>query len=418
MKFYGQFWLLMAIFISTMSTVMADSITADANHTDVIVVNPNLQYKEVLENTFARSPQQAKLLSQQSVLDARNQVASAMLPSTPSLTIGHQNDTVGSGRGEREWQAEVELPVWRLNQRQNRIKVANAYQSNLINSQESLKLQVAGTLRDVLWDIAFNDNNVALASNKLEVSQRLQADVEKRFKAGELAKTDAIFAQQETLRAEKEKLRADAELMHARHRYYVLTGLREIPANIEEKQSNLEDYSQSPIWLEAQSKLGLAETERQLATIESRDNFQVLINARRIQGGFDTTFNESVGLKIRIPFGGDARAATIKSASELNLGNALSEQETLRLSLETAMHEAEHNLSVSQAELGIANKQFDMAKESVRLAKKAFQLGETDLVSLLRVQAQTNEIERAFTSRQIQLQWDIARYNQAVGVLP
>lgn len=418
MKFYGQCWLLIAIFVSTMSTVKADSITVEANHMDVIVVNQNLQYKEVLEKTFARSPQQAKLLSQQSVLDARNQVASAILPSTPSLTIGHQNDTLGSGRGEREWQAEVELPIWRPNQRQNRLKVADAFKSSLISSQESLKLQLAGTLRDTLWDIAFNDNNVALASSKLEVSQRLQADVEKRFKAGELAKTDAIFAQQETLRAEKEKLRADAELMHARHRYYVLTGLREMPANIQEKQSSLKDYSQSPIWLEAQSKLGLAETERQLANIESRDNFQVLINTRRIQGGFDTTFNDSVGLKIRIPFGGDARAATIKSASELNLGNALSEQETLRLALETAMHEAEHNLSVSQAELGIAGKQYDMAKESVRLAKKAFQLGETDLVSLLRVQSQTNEIERAFTSRQIQLQWDIARYNQAVGVLP
>ncbi|MES2501629.1 MAG: TolC family protein [Pseudomonadota bacterium] len=418
MSIYSQSWLLIAIFISTMTTVLADSVTPASHHVDEMVVSPNLQLKDVLEKTFARSPQQAKLLSQQSVLDARNQVASAMLPSTPSLTIGHQNDTVGSGRGEREWQAEVELPVWRPNQRQNRLKVADAFKSSLITSQESLKLQVAGTLRDALWDIAFNDNNVALASNKLEVSQRLQADVEKRFKAGELAKTDAIFAQQETLRAEKEKLRADAELMHARHRYFVLTGLREMPANIQEKQSSLEDYSQSPIWLEAQSKLGLAETERQLANIESRDNFQVLISTRRIQGGFDTTFNDSVGLKIRIPFGGDARAATIKSASELNLGNALSEQETLRLSLETAMHEAEHNLSVSQAELGIASKQFDMAKESVRLAKKAFQLGETDLVSLLRVQAQTNEIERAFTSRQIQLQWDIARYNQAVGVLP
>ncbi len=418
MSIYSQSWLLIAIFISTMTTVLADSVTPASHHVDEMVVSPNLQLKDVLEKTFARSPQQAKLLSQQSVLDARNQVASAMLPSAPSLTIGHQNDTVGSGRGEREWQAEVELPVWRPNQRQNRLKVADAFKSSLITSQESLKLQVAGTLRDALWDIAFNDNNVALASNKLEVSQRLQADVEKRFKAGELAKTDAIFAQQETLRAEKEKLRADAELMHARHRYFVLTGLREMPANIQEKQSSLEDYSQSPIWLEAQSKLGLAETERQLANIESRDNFQVLISTRRIQGGFDTTFNDSVGLKIRIPFGGDARAATIKSASELNLGNALSEQETLRLSLETAMHEAEHNLSVSQAELGIASKQFDMAKESVRLAKKAFQLGETDLVSLLRVQAQTNEIERAFTSRQIQLQWDIARYNQAVGVLP
>lgn len=417
MNIYSQCWLLMAILLSTVTTVLADP-AAPLHHIDVMVLNPNLQLKEVLEKTFARSPQQAKLLSQQSVLDARNLVANAMLPSTPSLTIGHQNDTVGSGRGEREWQAEVELPVWRPNQRQNRLKVADAFKSSLITSQESLKLQVAGVLRDALWDIAFNDNNVALASNKLEVSQRLQADVEKRFKAGELAKTDAIFAQQETLRAEKEKLRAEAELMHARHRYFVLTGLREIPANIQEKQSSLEDYSQSPIWLEAQSKLGLAETERQLANIESRDNFQVLINTRRIQGGFDTTFNDSVGLKIRIPFGGDARAATIKSASELNLGNALSEQESLRLSLETAMHEAEHNLSVSQAELGIASQQFEMAKESVRLAQKAFQLGESDLVSLLRVQAQANEIERAFTSRQIQLQWDIARYNQAVGVLP
>lgn len=418
MSIYSQCWLLIAIFVSTVTTVVADSATTETNHVDVMVVNPNLPFKAVLEKAFVRSPQQAKLLSQQSVLDARNQVASAMLPSTPSFTIGHQNDTVGSGRGEREWQAEVELPVWRPNQRQNRLRVADAFKSNLISSQESLKLQVAGTLRDALWDIAFNDNNVALASNKLDVSQRLQADVEKRFKAGELAKTDALLAQQETLRAEKEKLRADAELMHARHRYFVLTGLREIPANIEEKQSSLEDYSQSPIWLEAQSKLGLAESERQLATIESRDNFQVLINTRRIQGGFDTTFNDSVGLKIRIPFGGDSRAALIKSASEINLGNALSEQESLRLSLDAAMHEAEHNLSVSQAELSIANKQFDMANESVRLATKAFQLGESDLVSLLRVQAQANEIERAFTSRQIQLQWDIARYNQAVGVLP
>jgi outer membrane protein, heavy metal efflux system len=39
-------------------------------------------------------------------------------------------------------------------------------------------------------------------------------------------------------------------------------------------------------------------------------------------------------------------------------------------------------------------------------------------VNLLRVQAQSFESERAYSSRQIQLKWDIARYNQAVGVLP
>jgi cobalt-zinc-cadmium efflux system outer membrane protein len=45
-------------------------------------------------------------------------------------------------------------------------------------------------------------------------------------------------------------------------------------------------------------------------------------------------------------------------------------------------------------------------------------LGESDLVSLLRVQAMAREAEQTLRSRQTQLQWDIARYNQAVGVLP
>jgi outer membrane protein TolC len=63
-------------------------------------------------------------------------------------------------------------------------------------------------------------------------------------------------------------------------------------------------------------------------------------------------------------------------------------------------------------------RQFEIAKEGAKLAQKAFQLGEIDLVSLIRVQAQTYEAERAFTTRKIQVQWDIARFNQAVGVLP
>jgi outer membrane protein TolC len=279
-------------------------------------------------------------------------------------------------------------------------------------------LQVAGQLREALWDIAMNDDLLALAVNQLKLTNQLQIDVEKRHQAGEMAKTDVMLAQQETLRAEKEKLRAEAEVMHARHRYYLLTGLRELPVSFEEKQSLLENYDQSPIWLEAQSKVGLAESERELAQVESRENLQVSLNMRSIKGGFDNLPNESVGVRLRIPFGGEARAAPLKAAAEVGFGNALSEQEALKLALEAAMHEAEHNLSVSRAELKLASRQYDIAKESARLAQKSFQFGESDLVSLLRVQAQAFEAERAFATRNIQVQWDIARYNQTVGVLP
>ncbi|NOU40728.1 MAG: TolC family protein [Methylotenera sp.] len=418
MRYISQIFLLIALLQSTANIALAEPVQHEVDHFDVLTVNPNLQLNEVLEKTFLRHPLQATLRSRDSVVSAKKLVANAMLPTAPAVSLLHQNDVLGSGRGEREWQAEMELPIWLPNQRNNRLKVADASQSGVIASRESLKLHVAGQLREALWDVAANDNNLALALNQLEVANKLQRDVEKRHQAGEMAKTDVMLAQQETLRAEKDKLRAEAEVMHARHRYYLLTGIRELPVSYTEKQSELEDYSQSSIWLEAQSKVGLAETERSLAQVESHENMQVLFNMRSTKGAFDSTANDSVGLKLRIPFGGETRAAPIKAAAELGVGNALSERETLKYALEAAMHEAEHNLSVSREELAIANKQFDIAKESVRLAQKAFQLGEADLVSLLRVQAQTFEAERAFTTRQIQVQWDIARYNQTVGVLP
>lgn len=409
---------LIFLLLSPMLATSEELAQPDSNHLDELKVNSSLQLRDVLEKTLVRNPMQYTLQSRESVLNAKKIIANSILPAAPAISLGHQNDVLGSGRGEREWQADLEVPVWLPNQRNNRLKVADATQSSVSANRESLKLQIAGLLREAVWDIALNNNNVALTSNKLAVASKLQQDVEKRYQAGETAKTDAMLAQQETLRAEKEQLRAEAELMHARHRYYLLTGLREIPANFEETQSALEDYSQSSIWTEAQSKVGLAETERDLAQVESHENLQVLFNMRSTKGAFDNTSNESVGVKVRIPFGGDSRAAPIKAAAELGVGHALTERETLRNALEAMMHEAEHNLNVSRAELALASKQNEIAKESVILAEKSFQLGESDLVSLMRVQALTYEAERAFTTRKIQVQWDVARYNQAVGVLP
>ena len=411
-------WLQLVMVCLSTATWVVPTLAADSDHVDALLVNPNLQLHDVLEKTIARNPMQASLQSREGMVTAKALIAHAILPSTPAMIVAHQNDALASGRNEREWLAEVELPVWLPNQRSNRLKVADAFQTNVAAGRESIRLQVAGMLREALWDIAFNDNNLALTSSKLELARSLQLDVEKRYRAGEMAKTDFMLAQQETLRAEREQLRADAEVMHARHRYFILTGLHELPGSFVETQSNFEDYSHSSIWIEAESKLGLAETERNLAQIESHENLQVLLNMRRERGAFDNFYNDSVGLRLRIPFGGDTRAAPIKAAAEMGVGYALTEREKLRTALEAMMHEAEHNLSVSRVELTIATKQYDIAKESAKLAQKAFSLGETDLVSLLRVQAQTYDTERAFTTRQIQLQWDIARYNQVVGVLP
>ncbi len=408
---------LIVLALVTSPSAFADTLSLD-NHVDDLTINSTLTLQDVLDKTFTRNPNQAVLNARTATVNAKNIQASATLPQAPAVVVGHQNDSFASNRGEREWQADLELPVWLPNQRNKRYKVADATLVNANASRDSLKLTVAGMLREALWEVAYNDNNILLATNQLTIAQRLLQDIQKRFQAGELAKSDVLLAQQAALNAEKEKLRANAELMHARYRYLLLTGLHEIPAVYDEQQSSITDYAQSPIWLEAVSKVNLAESELGLAEVESRENPQILLNMRRIQGGFDFTHNDSMGIKIRIPFGSDVRTAPIKAMAASEVGNAMSNRETIRMRLEQSMHEAEHNLTVSRAELNLANQHHEIAKQSLYLTQKAFSLGETDLVNLLRVQAQFFESERAYSSRQIQLKWDIARYNQAVGVLP
>lgn len=380
---------------------------------------PNLSLADAVQKAFERNPQQQVLTAGKTVAEAKSAHAASALPGAPAVSVRHQNDMIGSGRNQREWEAALEFPVWLPGQRAARETVARDAGSSLEASRSSLLLSLAGQVRETVWDVAMNANAVELAEQRYITAQALQRDVEKRWQAGELAKTDFMLAQNETLQAQTVLLRAQAELKHAEHRYWMLTGLKELPAHPEEKPSNLIDIAENhPLLAETSAKVELAQGERDLVRVEKRENPQVVINARHERGAFDNAFNSSVGLAIRIPLDAEVRSAPLLANAEMGVAEAMRERDRQMLALQAERHEAEHNLEVTRAELSVVEEQQRLAQESLRLAKKAFDLGETDLVNLLRVQATAQEAERVMRSRQTQLQWDIARYNQAVGVLP
>lgn len=341
-----------------------------------------------------------------------------MLPDAPAVSIYHQNDTIGSRRNERDFMAEFEFPLWLDGQRTAREKVANLTAELLDADMESLRLLAAGQLRDALWDVVMNRNEVALYTQKLVHASQLEADVKMKYEAGELAKTDWMLAQQETLSAEKSLVRAQAELMHANFRYRQLTGIQETPEHFIEQKSVRSNFLQSPIWRAAESRLKKAQGDRDLTHIERRENPQVILNVRDSQGAFDMQYNQSVGVRVKIPLNSAVRSASLLAASEQLIGDVMADRESLLRQLETQLHEAEHNLEVSEMEIKIAKHQAEIAKENARLARIAYASGELDLTNLLRIQAQSFEADRSYTNREIEMQWNIARYNQAVGELP
>lgn len=379
----------------------------------------SLTLSGVLQIAFERNPQQPMLAAGQVGVEARDKHASAALPAAPAISLNHQNDIIGSGRNLREWGAAVEIPVWLPGQKAARAAVAREAREGLDAGRQGMLLETAGRLRDTFWDVAMNNNAVELARLRLESAQALEKDVARRQQAGELAKTDVMLARNETLQAQSALLRAEAELRHAEHRYWMLTGLQRMPSNADEAQAQeAQADDHHPLLAASARRIALAQEERNLTRVERRENPQLMLNARHERGAFDSAYDSSVGVAVRIPLDAEVRSAPLLARAEMELAQAMTDHEQRRLELLTAMHEAEHNLEVTRGELTVVEEQNTLAQDNLRLARKAFSLGETDLVHLMRIQALAFEAERALRNRQIQLKWDIARFNQAAGVLP
>jgi len=404
-----------------LATCVALTLSYTSNAEELIQLQRNhqLTLTEVVRLSILRSPKQAEIQAGKGLVNAKNIQANSFLPSAPAVSAGLQNDAVGSNRNLSQWEVGLDLPIWLPGQKTARTTLAQGAQTELDKTSANLSLDIAGQVRDAVWSLGMAINEAELQDARHKAAQDLLADVEKRWKAGELAKTDVMLAQNGTLLAKAALIKANAEVKHAEHRYWILTGLKELPNTFEEPLNSKEMIDDSHPWLaESAAKIEIANHHRSLSAIEQRENPQVMLNVRHERGAFDSLYNDSVGVAIRVPLDAKVRSAPMMANAEMAIAQAISEHEQRQRLLESAFHEAQHNLEVIREEIEILQAQHKLSQESLQLAKKSFALGESDLIDLLRIQATAYESERALKSRQTQMQWHIARYNQAIGVLP
>lgn len=399
-------------------TMQSFAMQTSESHVDVLSINQALNLTEVLNKAVQRAPQQAMLASQQYDVQAKKALTRSYLAESPTISVMHQNDTIGSGRNERGWMVQLALPIWFPQEKLNVNQVATLSAGHLVANTASLQFLVAGSLREAVWDVVLNRKLVVMFEQQLETAMQLEAAVDKKYQAGELAKTDLMLVQQETIQAQKRLLDANAELMHAHFRYSQLTGLQEFPALIEEQQSSITNFEQSPQWQAALAKVKLAEGQRNLSRVQRRSHPQLMLNARSSQGAFDTSYNQSVGVQLQFPLDTAVSRAPRIAKAEQVLGEAISAQAQLKMVLEAVLHEAEHNLLVSRKALDLVQAEAELAKRSADLALKAYQLGEVGLIRLLQTQHNALAAEKSHVMAQVEVKRNIARYNQAVGVLP
>jgi outer membrane protein TolC len=401
----------------------APKATAHQNlHSLRLPVSPSLSLHDTVEKAYARSPTIQVLSARVAEADALRRQSESFWASDPSISAHLFTDQGWSGEGFREWETGLELPLWWPGQKVARRKVAEQAGSAATASGDALWLTVAGLVREALWDVAITENRMVIAMREWETARRLEQDVDKRVRLGDLARTDLILTQQETLARESAHVRAAAEHQFTLRRYRILTGLDAIPGDFKETLSGQPQEvaiaAQHPLLAQTQAEVERAMAERDKSRGEKRGNPTLTLGTHHDRGDRKEDYNNSFNVALTVPLGLSSQAAPKLAAAELALAEAQSQRDQTQRQLEIALREAERDLTATREELVAVEQQNRLAQENLALTRKAFALGEIDLFTMLRVQTQAFTAERTLEQKRFELGLNIARVNQALGVIP
>ena len=374
---------------------------------------------EAVQSAYQRHPDRPLAAASRGEAEALARQADSPWRGNPALALNHQNDAMGSGHGLREWEVGVELPLLLPDQRSARRAVAGALDAQATALARTTRWRVAGEVRQRTWDVALARNRVEHRRREADTARRLLGDIQRAFRAGELARTDLVMAREELLKREARLVDAESSLRRARSRYRSLTGLDGVPPEPFEAMAERPGWKSShPRLVLAARRLRKARSERGQAVAERGGPPVVTVGGRRERGAAGEAYTNSVGVGLRLPLALQSQSAPAIAASERRITEAQSRRDRARRAQTLAVEEAREATAAARDARKTAFRRAELSAERLHLTRRAFELGETDLFDLLRARDEAFTAARLRDRRRLELGRAIARYNQALGVIP
>ena len=374
--------------------------------------------RDAVEKAWERQPTAQAQSFRTAELAARVKAANAWMPAPPSIGLSERSDRLNRKAGSREVEAELSVPLWLPGQRQRESAVAAADQNLQRDALDSAKWKLAGEVRDAYWQVRSTEAERRAAVRRLDDAVALAADVERRLKAGDLARTDFNQAKGAEHTARSAASEAEVRTARALQAFTTLTGLETLPAGDEAPAANAPPLTEHPA-LRQLDRIALAADARvRLATDTRRDNPELTLAYRRERSSSIEPYGGSVTLGIRIPLATDARNEPKVAAANAEYIEARTAYARLKDQLQAELLASQRELLQARAALVLAEERQRLAAENDQLLGKAFSLGEIDLATRLRAAAERYAADADVSRSRIEAGRAVSRLNQAFGVLP
>ena len=410
---------IISIIVACLCLPIITMAETEHHHDTALPESTALSLHEVVEKTYKRNPRIEVMQARIKHVDALDKSTQSLWSSDPAFSINHYNDVLMDGDGLQEWEVGMEMPLWLPGQKAARQKTTDHQRLLIDASEPALKLEIAGIVRELLWNIALTKNRMTVAEQEWGVVRKLEQDVKKRVELGDLAQSDLILAEQESLSKEAAFRIARQEYLHAQHRYGMITGLKVLPEHFEEIASDDTAITfDHPALKQSQEKVSYSVAKRDQVKLEKRGNPSVFVGTRHERGTSSEGFANAIGLSFNIPIGTAAYTTPKVTAAEVDLSENLSEMEILHRELDIAIQDASIELTATKDQFEFARRQNELSERNLAMSRKAFSLGETSLIELIRIQAQAFATERNMHQKNLEVGLQTARLNQAKGIIP
>ncbi len=382
------------------------------------VYSDSLSLQGLTEQVYQRLPGKLGETRFEQLQQANDSLSSALFAEPATANLNHFNDAVGSGDGFQEWEGSIDMPLWLPGQKQAQQALSAKIIAELPAYQTELKLQASGEVRERIWQVKLAEAELAQSSQVWETAKQLEKDVKARVEAGDLPTTEALLAVSNTLEAQSHYVQAQATLAEQLKAYSLLTGTELLPANVSESLAPQTDISAAHPSLALQDQvISRLQGEMGLAQYAAASNPNLSLGVRRERGDDKESFNHSLGLGISIALDDKRYSQPAIAEASAALTDAQVTRQQLEKQLQQQLIAVKASLAASQTQLVLASEQDKTTQQYYQLQKQAFDLGELNLVELLRSQTLANQSRNRKHQLEVLIEQKTAAVNQALGII-
>ena len=405
--------------------VLAAWLGMAATASEALAAEPASPLRQAFDAAWSRQPEALALPSRLDAAAAQRRAAQRWTPDAPALELSNKTDRLTGNLGSRELAMGVAVPLWLPDERGRATALADAQGSAIDSRTQAARLRLAATVREAWWNWQRAMVDSETAGDQLANAERIAADVARRLKAGELARADQHQADGAVAAAQSAMAQTQAALTATAQQINALTGaapsLASKTAATQTEPPPEATTTSTPIHAalaDLRDRADVLERAAALAATQSRAHPELTLAAARDRGAFGERYGHTITLAVRIPLGNGpqhqaklatARAEVVEAQAQLAIEND-------RLAAERESSRARTDAMAAQ--LAATERRAQLAREARGFFDKSFRLGETDLPTRLRIEADANDAERQAARSRIELAAAMSAWRQALGLLP